>query len=101
METIAARDLILVNPDGEHRALPLCIGKPYEVSNLEWACPVQAEAIGIAAESIQGVDSFQALMLALDTIRQVMLNLSQEGFVFLNAEDNSPVDVVQLFQSGA
>ena len=100
-ETIAQRVLRCVKPGGERTTVTLCIGSPYQASDVDWACPVRLEGLHSRLSDIHGVDSFQALMLARRFLLQLMTGVIEAGGSFRNLEDDSVVDVATLFESGA
>ena len=97
METIAEKDMILVDPSGERNRFTIQFGKPYRMNDEEWACPLHAPALCIGNHDIRGRDSFQALMLAQYFLHFILRMRQQEGMSFLNPEDESIVDVASLF----
>ena len=97
METIAERDMILVQPSGEKDRFTIRFGKPYRMNAHEWACPVVAPALCIGNHDIRGRDSFQALMLAEYFLHFIMRMRMKEGVSFLNPEDDSVLDVTSFF----
>ena len=72
VEFIAARDLIGEAENGERFPISLQIGKPYRASDVDWACPVAIEGLRERLPDMHGIDSFQALLLAIYIARQVI-----------------------------
>jgi hypothetical protein len=97
---IAERKVILKAADGAETLVTIKIGKPYKVDDLQWSCPVQAEGMHKKLVDQSGVDSFQALMLAQQLIRNLLKYFIEEGGVVLSVEDKSVVDVKTLFETG-
>jgi len=46
-ENIAERKLFSISPDGQKKFLKITIGKPYQVDDVSWACPVNWENIDL------------------------------------------------------
>ena len=97
---IAEREVIYVRPNGERIAVTLRIGKPYRASDVDWACPVAAEGLYFKLADIHGIDSLQALALAQKLLLQLMAGAIEDGGSFRNVDDDSPIDIRQLFATG-
>lgn len=96
-EIIAERDLIGINPDGSKFTIMLKIGKPYVVDNIEWACPVGAIGLYQRLREIHGSDSLQALMRALEFLRQLLEYFIDDGGSLLSVDDETPVEIPDIF----
>lgn len=96
-EIIAERDLIGINPGGSRFTIMLKIGKPYAVENLEWACPVGAIGLYQRLRDIHGSDSFQALMRAIEFLRQLLEYFIDDGGSILSVDDETPVEIPDIF----
>ena len=96
-EIIAERDLIGINPDGSRFTIMLKIGKPYTIDNSEWACPVGAIGLYKRLRDIQGSDSFQALMRAIEFLRQLLEYFIDDGGSLLSVDDETPVEISDIF----
>jgi hypothetical protein len=70
-EIVAERELeVLGSPS---RKVIVRIGKPVRESSGEWGCPHRIEGLGEASvEVTYGVDSMQALQLAMDRVRAIL-----------------------------
>ena len=101
VDAIAQRALVCVKPSGERVTVTLRIGKPYRASDVDWACPVEAEGLHSNLSDMHGVDSFQALILAQRLLLQLAMGVVEDGGSFRSVEDGSAVDVTRLFASGA
>jgi hypothetical protein len=65
---MAERDLQLRKPGGTDSAVRIRIGRPYP-SGDDWQCPYEIDAPGLKRTfAIYGVDSVQALALALKAV---------------------------------
>lgn len=79
-EAIAERVIYGVDKDGRGFDIGLKIGRPYETDSpyRAWRCPVSV--IGLPAiPDIWGVDSWQALMLAMQAQRSVLEHFVEKG----------------------
>jgi hypothetical protein len=99
-EIIAERTLICVKPSGDRIPVTFRIGRPYRASDVDWACPVAAEGLHSKLSDIHGGDSFQALILTQKLLCQLMIGVIDDGGCFRSADDDSPIDVRQMFSSG-
>jgi hypothetical protein len=99
MDTIAERTLICLKSSGERLSITIRIGKPYQDSDVSWACPVEAAGLYQRLADVHGIDSFQALMLAVGLLRRLMHHVIEDGGQFLEPECSSPIDLEQLFAS--
>jgi hypothetical protein len=100
-EFIAERKLVAEHPQKGH--LPMCIriGKPYPERNGErWACPVFVEGVARRGADIRGVDSLQALTLALHFAKATLQSLVDRGSA-LYWPDGQPTSIEQIFGHGA
>jgi len=97
---IAERGGIYIKPNGERVSVTLRIGTPYRASDVDWACPVAAEGLYSKLTDMHGIDSFQALALAQRLLLQLMAGAIEDGGSFRNVDDDSPIDIKQLFATG-
>lgn len=79
MPNVATRELIGERPDGERFNIAIAIGKPYEVNGLSWACPVAVHGIDVQLADIHGIDSWQALLLAIGLVRSRLEHFLETG----------------------
>ena len=98
-EFIAEREWIAVRPTGEQFPLVIRVGKPYRVNDVAWACPVEAKGLYKSLADIQGIDSLQALNLALSFLHNLVTGFKEKGGKVLWPEDNTEVDTNELFSS--
>jgi hypothetical protein len=76
------------------------IGRPYQVSDAGWACPVLIEGLNSRLPDIHGIDSFQALMLALKLGRSLLEVFVEEGGKLSWPGSGKGTSVDSLFHSG-
>lgn len=64
-EEVAVCELVFRGPNGVERPVRLRVGRPYEDEGGLWACPVEVAGVFPRGADIRGVDSMQAMNLAL------------------------------------
>jgi hypothetical protein len=75
-EWIAHHAVICRSADGTEHPVVISIGRPYDTGHGDWACPVETAGLHGRHPDMMGVDSLQALCLALSFARKML-----EGFV--------------------
>jgi hypothetical protein len=78
----------------------VCIGKPYRISDDEWACAVALPGLHSKLGDQHGGDSFQALILTQNLASTLLAYFVENGGRLLDAPAGSLVDVGALFQKG-
>jgi hypothetical protein len=78
----------------------VCIGRPYEISADEWACPVALEGLYSRLGDQHGVDAFQSLMLVQALARTLLLGFVEDGGTLRDSHGGSTVSVENLFTGG-
>jgi hypothetical protein len=82
-EFIAERKLYAVNPAGEKTPFSIRIGKPYaELDGKRWACPVWLDGLDDRYADIRGMDSLQAVTLAIAFAGSMMDGFAKRGHTF-------------------
>ena len=66
-QIVASREL--TDADNPSRRIVVSLGLPRQVHPLEWECRVHIDGLEPASERVGGVDSMQALLLAVETLR--------------------------------
>ena len=99
-DIIAERELVGDSPKKGRFRVVLRIGRPYRSSDVDWACPVSLEGLRFRLADVHGVDSFQALMLALSLMRSLLEGFVEEGGKLSWPENGEQVSVDSLFRSG-
>ena len=79
VEYIAERKLFSLSPDRQKKILRIGIGKPYQVDDISWACPVIVDGLHKNLKDAIGIDSWQALSLAIALVRQLLGYYVQDG----------------------
>lgn len=80
-EVIATRTLVLGQNDASHEEVSVLLGRPQQLpGHPDYYCPYQIRGAGADTLSYAcGIDSFQALLLALSTI-EVELGILKKQF---------------------
>jgi hypothetical protein len=86
-DPIACRELVCVRPSGEAITLTMTVGKPYWSSGIT-RCPVSLEPSHGPLADIAGVDSWQALQLAMDLIERLLRAEIENGSKLYWREEN-------------
>ena len=94
---IARRKIKAIDPRGKTHDLEIVIGQPFEVSQDEWACPVSMEGIYKHRGPIFGVDSMQALLLAIKFLKDLLIDFSEKGGKLFWPESSDPITIDELF----
>jgi hypothetical protein len=70
---------VFQEPDGRKGTIRVRVGKPYEVSAREWACPVEIRGFERRYPDMHGANSLQALCLALSVVRSRIDDFVEKG----------------------
>jgi hypothetical protein len=99
LDSVAVRELECVFPDGKLRTVRLRVGRPYQPEGADWCCPVAADGLlSHPLPAIWGVDSWQALQLALRLLAEVVQDAADRGAVLRwPPGSGEPVGVAELF----
>jgi hypothetical protein len=96
-EIIAEREMVCMKPSGEKFLVTIRVGKPYQLSDIEWACPVEAEGLYGKLVDIHGVDSFQSLILAIRMLCQLLKSFIENGGRVFWADGKDELTLEELF----
>jgi hypothetical protein len=97
---IAQRRICASHPGRGEFEIDVQIGRPYEVSPDEWACPVQLVGLYSKLADQHGVDSFQALMLAQHLACTLLSGFIEDGGTLRDSPGGKPVDIQSMFTAG-
>ena len=98
-EFVAERRLIAEHPQKGRFPFRVRIGKPYaELDGERWACPVSLEGLDRRGPDIRGIDSLQALTLAIHFAKSALQTFVEQG-VMLYWPDGTPTSVEHVFDS--
>src|SRR5689334_12822526 len=75
---LAQRKLVGRSANGEQFDIEIQIGTPFRDGE-DWACPVSMTPLYDRLANIYGVDSFQAVSLALRLVRRLLDNFREKG----------------------
>ena len=78
-EPVVTTKLDCFRPDGERREVVVEIGRPYQVPEGEWACPVNIRGLYDGLSDIHGEDALQALCLAASLVRSLLTSFVEGG----------------------
>ncbi|MFH1147908.1 MAG: hypothetical protein V1736_09415 [Pseudomonadota bacterium] len=76
---IGEREIFAVSATGERRSIRIAVGMPYRVNGDSWSCPVRMEGLRDRIHDAVGVDSWQALVLAIGLVRQILWYFLEDG----------------------
>lgn len=79
MSSVARRELVGERADGERFNIAIHIGMPYKVNDVSWACPVAVDGIDRKLADMHGIDSWQALLLAISLVRSRLEHFLETG----------------------
>jgi len=96
-ENIAERKLFSISPDGQKKILKITIGKPYQVDDVSWACSVNIEGLYKKLKDQVGIDSWQALSLAIALVRQLLGYYVEDGAKLYWEDGGEGVSLDDLF----
>jgi hypothetical protein len=96
-EFVAERSLIAGHPQRGRFPFRICIGKPYaELNGKRWACPVFLDGLDRRGPDIRGVDSLQALTLAIYFAKNTLQSFVERGLM-LYWPDGKSTSVEHIF----
>ena len=96
-DLIAERRIVAVSAKGEKLALCVAVGRPYQVDDVSWACPVRIEGLYAKLHDAVGTDSWQALGLAIGLTRQLLGYFLEDGGKLYWEEGGSEMTLNDLF----
>jgi hypothetical protein len=91
-EEVCVSEFVFLFPDGTNRNVRLRVGKPYQASDVHWACPVEISGFERRYPDIAGEDSLQALCLAICLIRTRLVDFFEKGGKILDVNDGREWD---------
>jgi hypothetical protein len=93
---IAQRTVLAVDADGGEFPLTLAAGAPYETGTGDWACAARLDGLDPKPVALFGIDSWQALQLAMQYIAHRLHSFTAQGGQLLWPEEREPVSVAEL-----
>ena|SRR5579871_4772773 len=102
MDVIAERRLEALYPDIGLTSIHLRIGRPVPRDERDWSCPVQVEGLRLwhGFGEFAGVDSWQALLLALGFVQAILSAEAERGVVFHWESSEDAISIEELFSLG-
>jgi hypothetical protein len=94
-KVVASRKVKAVDSKGKVFDLGIIVGQPYQLSDREWACPVSLKGL-YKLGPIHGVESLQALMLALRLLKKLLEDFCEKGGSLFGGVEKRPVTVNEL-----
>lgn len=79
MPAIATRELVGERAGGKRFNITIRIGEPYQVNDVSWACPVAVDGVDTRLADMHGIDSWQALLLAISLVRSRLEHFREIG----------------------
>jgi len=94
MTLIAERRWFAVAPDGEEFDLIIRLGQPYPATNASWACPLTLEGLHKKLPDIHGIDSLQAIELAMKLAADLVCSFAEKGGKIFWSRDGDQVSLI-------
>lgn len=94
---IAERKIFSISPDGQKKILRIGIGKPYQINDVSWACPVKVDGLHKKIRDSVGIDSWQAIGIAIALVRQLLGYYVEDGAELYWEEGGEKVLLEDLF----
>jgi Domain of unknown function (DUF6968) len=79
---IAETTFLMTTPKGETKDIKIEIEQPYDFTESEAICPIKINGLYKKTIEIHGVDTFQALALAFEFIRNTIISWENKGYSF-------------------
>jgi hypothetical protein len=95
---IAERTIFAVDKDGREFEIPAAVGVPYESVSGSWACPVGLEGLRNLPD-MYGADSWQALIIAVKAIHNMLSFFIEEGGKLYWEKDGEQLTIDELFDN--
>ena len=77
--TTAMTEFMCVRPTGERVTVTVAVGHPYPTKAGDWACPIEIAGLHGRLKDIIGIDSLQALSLAIRVVRDLLTSFVAGG----------------------
>jgi hypothetical protein len=99
-QILAERKILGKRSNAEKFPITIRIGEPYEHNMGSWACPTALDGLHSKLADIHGVDSFQALMLGISLIKNLLVSFEEEGGELWTLDESERISVEDIFTSG-
>jgi len=98
--TTGTTRLLCIRPDGERIEVTVAIGHPYPTGAGDWACPVEIDGLHGRLVDICGIDSLQALCLAIRLVEERLRAFAAAGGRILDPATEEAVVLEGYFGRG-
>jgi hypothetical protein len=96
IETIAQRNVVCVNSSGDSQTVKIKISRPRPVNQL-WESYVEMEGLYDQTFLVKGVDSFQAMCLAMGFVRNALEKFLKEGGRLMWSDKSGEINLDTMF----
>jgi hypothetical protein len=86
---VAASTFVFQSSDGVRRRVRARVGKPYKESQSRWRCPSEIRGFERRYPDFTGVDSMQALVLAISAVRARIEDFLDKGGKVLDVDSGT------------
>src|SRR5262245_8093968 len=99
-DEVASMEFIAVRPSGERQRIRVSLSRPVRTSHGDWSCHVEGgDLVRGPRVGVVGLDSWQALCLAISFVRRTLDEFLEEGGRLLfagdePAETDLPIDAI-------
>ena len=90
--TVASISIGAISPKSEAFTIELEIGTPYQCEPGEWACPVALTGLYDRLAEARGVESFQALCMAISLAQDLLRGFRDKGGKLLMDTEDFPLE---------
>jgi hypothetical protein len=102
MPNVAMRELVGERADDGRFNVTIRIGVPYQVNDVSWACPVAVDGVDTRLADMHGIDSWQALLLAISLVRSRLEHfLETGGKLYWPEEPSNEITLRDIFGNDA
>src|SRR5262245_9666671 len=98
--TTGTTRLLCIRPDGERIEVTVAIGHPYPTISGDWACPVEIDGLHGRLADMHGIDSLQALCLAIRLAGRLLHAFEASGGRILDPATEEAVTLDGYFGRG-
>lgn len=95
---IAQRERFSIDKDGNAKRVKVAIGAPYPISPQEWGCAVLLVGFYGELREQRGVDSWQAMQLALRLVVQLLDDFTHSGGKLYCGRSGMPISANEFSQ---
>ena len=97
-EIIAEREIFAVSHEGKKKIFHIVLERPHRSEAGDWVCLSKIEGLyATNLAGIRGIDSWQALGLAMGFVHQLLLGYLEDGGKLYWEEDGEEISLSDLF----